>query len=402
MRESETSSDRSAREVSEQASLLPLDAGEEAPAPRHETGIVPDEEIRWLVRQKVISATEPIGEDQIQPASMDLRLGARAYRVRASFLPNPGARVADKLDALSTHEVDLKRGAVLEKGCVYIIPLLESVRFTKRMFGFANPRSSTGRLDIFTRLITDHAVVFDQVAEGYKGQLYAEVSPRTFGIVVREGSRLLQLRIRRGSPHATDTAIRRLHEEVPLVDTAGADAVEKMRISGGLAVTVDLMGDPASRLIGYKAKPHTDLIDVDEVGAYDPLDYWDPIQANREGTLILDPEAFYVLVSKEAVTIPPDHAAEMIPFNPLQGAFRVHYAGFFDPGFGHGRAGGQGARAVLEVRSYEVPFVLEHGQIVARLVYERLRREPERLYGRDIGSSYQQQGLALSRHFRRT
>jgi len=388
--------------VSEQASLLPLDAEEEAPAPRHETGIVPAQEIRRLVHQKVISATEPIGEDQIQPASMDLRLGPRAYRVRASFLPNPGARVADKLDALSTHEVDLKRGAVLEKGCVYIIPLLESVRFTKRMFGFANPRSSTGRLDIFTRLITDHAVVFDQVREGYKGQLYAEVSPRTFGIVVREGSRLLQLRIRRGSPHATDTAIRRLNEEVPLVDTDGADAVEKMRISGGLAVTVDLRGDPASRLIGYKAKPHTDLIDVDAAGVYDPLDYWDPIQANREGTLILDPEAFYVLVSKEAVTIPPDHAAEMIPFNPLQGAFRVHYAGFFDPGFGHGRAGGQGARAVLEVRSYEVPFVLEHGQIVARLVYERLRREPDRLYGRDIGSSYQQQGLALSRHFRRT
>ena len=386
--------------MAEQASLLPLDA-EEAPAPLHETGIVPAQEIRWLVHQKVISATEPIGDDQIQPASMDLRLGARAYRVRASFLPNPGARVADKLDALSTHEVDLKRGAVLEKGCVYIIPLLESVRFTKRMFGFANPRSSTGRLDIFTRLITDHAVVFDQVPEGYKGQLYAEVSPRTFGIVVREGSRLLQLRIRRGSPHATDTAIRRLHEEVPLVDTAGADAVEKMRISGGLAVTVDLKGAPASRLIGYKAKPHTDLIDVDEVGVYDPLDYWDPIEGNREGTLILDPEAFYVLVSKEAVTIPPDHAAEMIPFNPLQGAFRVHYAGFFDPGFGHGRAGGQGARAVLEVRSYEVPFVLEHGQIVARLVYERLRREPDRLYGRDIGSSYQQQGLALSRHFRR-
>lgn len=388
--------------MSEQASLLPLDAEEEAPAPRHETGIVPAQEIRRLVHQKVISATEPIGEDQIQPASMDLRLGPRAYRVRASFLPNPGARVADKLDALSTHEVDLKRGAVLEKGCVYIIPLLESVRFTKRMFGFANPRSSTGRLDIFTRLITDHAVVFDQVREGYKGQLYAEVSPRTFGIVVREGSRLLQLRIRRGSPHATDTAIRRLNEEVPLVDTDGADAVEKMRISGGLAVTVDLRGDPASRLIGYKAKPHTDLIDVDAAGVYDPLDYWDPIQANREGTLILDPEAFYVLVSKEAVTIPPDHAAEMIPFNPLQGAFRVHYAGFFDPGFGHGRAGGQGARAVLEVRSYEVPFVLEHGQIVARLVYERLRREPDRLYGRDIGSSYQQQGLALSRHFRRT
>ena len=380
--------------MAEQASLLPFE-------PRHTTGIAPAQEIRWLVDQKVISATETIGDDQIQPASMDLRLGAKAYRVRASFLPNPDARVADKLDAPSTHEVDLRRGAVLEKGCVYIIPLLESVHFTKRMFGFANPRSSTGRLDIFTRLITDHAAAFDQIREAYGGPLYAEVSPRTFGIVVREGSRLLQLRIRRGSPHATDTAIRRLHEAVPLVDTAGADAVEKMRIAGGLAVTVDLMGDPAPRLIGYRAKPHTDLIDVDAVGAYDPLDYWDPIQANREGTLILDPGAFYVLASKEAVTIPPDHAAEMIPFNPLQGAFRVHYAGFFDPGFGHAGAGGQGARAVLEVRSYEVPFVLEHGQIVARLVYERLRQEPDRLYGRDIGSSYQRQGLALSRHFRR-
>ena len=387
--------------MSEQASLLPLGADEEAPEARHSTGIVPAQELRWLVRRKVISATEPIGDDQIQPASMDLRLGAKAYRVRASFLPNPGARVADKVGALSTHEVDLTRGAVLEKGCVYIIPLLESVRFAKRMFGFANPKSSTGRLDIFTRLISDHAAAFDQIPEGYRGPLYAEVSPRTFGVVVRKGSRLLQLRIRRGSPHATDTGIRRLHEAVPLVDTAGADAVEKMRIAGGLAVTVDLKGDPASRLIGYRAKPHTDLIDVDAVGAYDPLDYWDPIQANREGTLILDPDAFYVLASKEAVTIPPDHAAEMIPFNPLQGAFRVHYAGFFDPGFGHASAGGHGTRAVLEVRSYEVPFVLEHGQIVARLVYERLRREPDRLYGRDIGSSYQKQGLALSRHFRR-
>ena len=387
--------------MSEQASLLPLGAEEEAPEARHSTGIVPAQELRWLVRRKVISATEPIGDDQIQPASMDLRLGAKAYRVRASFLPNPGARVADKVGALSTHEVDLTRGAVLEKGCVYIIPLLESVRFAKRMFGFANPKSSTGRLDIFTRLISDHAAAFDQIPEGYRGPLYAEVSPRTFGVVVRKGSRLLQLRIRRGSPHATDTGIRRLHDEVPLVHTAGDDAVEKMRIAGGLAVTVDLKGDPASRLIGYRAKPHTDLIDVDAVGAYDPLDYWDPIQANREGTLILDPDAFYVLASKEAVTIPPDHAAEMIPFNPLQGAFRVHYAGFFDPGFGHASAGGHGTRAVLEVRSYEVPFVLEHGQIVARLVYERLRREPDRLYGRDIGSSYQKQGLALSRHFRR-
>jgi dCTP deaminase len=208
------------------------------------------------------------------------------------------------------------------------------------------------------------------------------------------------LRVRLGSPHASDTGIRRLHEEVPLVHTTDAsDDVEKMRISGGLAITVDLKGTSDSKLVGFKAKPHTDLVDVDKIGCYDAQDYWDPIEANREGTLILDPDAFYILVSKEAVTIPPDHAAEMVPFNPLQGEFRVHYAGFFDPGFGHAGAGGQGTRAVLEVRSYEVPFVLEHGQIVARLIYERLTQEPDRLYGRDIGSSYQKQGLALSKHF---
>ena len=388
--------------MAEQVSILfPLGADDALPTPQHNTGILPAQELRRLVRDNVLFSTaEPLSDEQIQPASVDLRLGARAYRVRASFLPNPNARVDDKIHALSTHEIDLSEGAVLEKGCVYIIPLLESVRFTKRMFGFANPKSSTGRLDIFTRLITDRAVVFDQVPEGYKGQLYAEVSPRTFGVVVRKGTKLLQLRVRLGSPQATDTGIRRLHEEVPLVHTTDAsDDVEKMRISGGLAITVDLKGYADSRLVGFKAKPHTDLVDVDKVGCYDAQDYWDPIKANREGTLILDPDAFYILVSKEAVTIPPDHAAEMVPFNPLQGEFRVHYAGFFDPGFGHAGAGGQGTRAVLEVRSYEVPFVLEHGQIVARLIYERLTQEPDRLYGRDIGSSYQKQGLALSKHF---
>lgn len=388
--------------MAEQVSILfPLGADDPLPAPQHSTGILPAQELRRLVRENVLFSTaDPVTEEQIQPASVDLRLGAKAYRVRASFLPNPNARVDDKIQALSTHEIDLSEGAVLEKGCVYIIPLLESVRFTKRMFGFANPKSSTGRLDIFTRLITDHAVVFDQVPEGYKGQLYAEVSPRTFGVVVRKGTKLLQLRVRLGSPHASDTGIRRLHEEVPLVHTTDAsDDVEKMRISGGLAITVDLKGTSDSKLVGFKAKPHTDLVDVDKIGCYDAQDYWDPIEANREGTLILDPDAFYILVSKEAVTIPPDHAAEMVPFNPLQGEFRVHYAGFFDPGFGHAGAGGQGTRAVLEVRSYEVPFVLEHGQIVARLIYERLTQEPDRLYGRDIGSSYQKQGLALSKHF---
>ena len=380
---------------------FPLGTEEPAPAPQHRTGVLPAQELRDLVRQKVVLSTnEPLSDEQIQPASIDLRLGATAYRVRAGFLPGHDSRVEDKLEAVTKYKFELASGAVLEKGCVYIVPLLESVLFGKRMFGIANPKSSTGRLDVFTRLITDQSDQFDRVREGYKGPLFVEISPRAFGVVVRKGSRLIQLRIRRGSPPATDTGIRRLHEEVPLIH-GGRDAEDvATRISNGLAITVDLKGEASGGLVGYRAKRFTDLVDVDKVGACDALDYWEPIRANPSGTLILDPNEFYVLASREAVTVPPDHAAEMAPFNPLHGEFRVHYAGFFDPGFGYAEAGGAGSRAVLEVRSFDMPFLLEHGQVVGRLMYERLTAVPDRLYGGAIGSSYQSQGLKLSKHFR--
>lgn len=374
--------------------------GEDAPGDgaegdgRYSTGIVPSHVLRQLVRaRREIVAAEEIEAAQIQPASLDLRLGPIAWRVRASFLPGPQSTVRDKLASVALHEIDLTSGAVLETGCVYVVPLLESLDLGFRVSGIANPKSSTGRLDVFTRLIVDRAQAFDRVDPGYRGPLYAEISPRTFPILVRKGSRLNQLRIRRGSPQFTDTQLKRLHADTPLVD-GPAD------IDNGLALSVDLKGDTAMQQVGWRAKRHTGIIDVDERSALEPLDFWEPIRASRTGTIVLDPDEFYILSSREAVAIPPDFAAEMLPFNPLVGEFRVHYAGFFDPGFGHEAGEGRGARAVLEVRSREVPFILEHGQIIGRLVFERLTEPPPQVYGQGIGSNYQRQGLRLSKHFR--
>jgi len=361
------------------------------------TGLLPSQLLREAVAQgREILSPQPIGDDQIQPASIDLRLGEVAYRVRASFLPGARASVRDKLDLLSMHRIDLMGGAVLEKDCVYIVPLLEYVSLRKRTSAAANPKSSTGRLDVFARVITDYGTEFDRVREGYKGPLFAEISPRAFSILVRTGSRLVQLRIRRGSPGFSDTALRRLHEEVGLVDGPAGPKT----IRNGLAFTVDVAGDKATGIVGYKARRHTDVIDIDRSFHYDPRDFWEPVFSHRGEGIVLDPNDFHILASREAVVVPPDHAAEMLPYDTFVGEFRVHYAGFFDPGFGAPESGGAGSRAVLEVRSHEVPFLIEDGQIVGRLVYERLIARPDKLYGAPIGSSYQRQGLALSKHFK--
>jgi dCTP deaminase len=370
------------------------------------TGVWPSQLLRAAVMHgHEIQASAPIEDDQIQPASLDLRLGEVAYRVRASFLPGPRSSVRDKLDRLSMHQIDLSRGAVLEKDCVYIVPLLEHLALKKRVSALANPKSSIGRLDVFARVITDQGTEFDRIREGYRGPLYAEISPRSFGILARAGSRLVQLRIRRGSPLFRDTALRRLHAEVGLLDAPASGMPGPETIRNGLAFTVDLSGEAADGIVGWKARRHTDVIDVDRIDHYDPLDFWEPVRVHRGGRkgegVVLDPDDFYILATREAVVVPPDHAAEMIPYDAFVGEFRVHFAGFFDPGFGSAEAGGSGSRAVLEVRSHEVPFLIEHGQVVGRLIYEPLIARPDRLYGRAIGSSYQSQGLALSKHFKR-
>jgi dCTP deaminase len=300
---------------------------------------------------------------------------------------------------------------VLEKDCVYIVPMLEHLALRKRMSALANPKSSIGRLDVFARIITDQGTEFDRVREGYKGPLYAEISPLAFSILVRTGSRLVQLRIRRGSPLFRDTALKRLHAETPLVEApegageGGAALMAGIEIRNGLPFTVDVSGDPRTGLIGYKARRHTDVIDVDKIDHYDPREFWEPVYPHQSmrgpDGVVLDPNDFYILASREAVVVPPDHAAEMLPYDAFVGEFRVHYAGFFDPGFGSVEAEGSGSRAVLEVRSREVPFLIEHGQVVGRMLYEPLIARPDRLYGGAIGSSYQRQGLALSKHFKK-
>jgi dCTP deaminase len=364
---------------------------------RRASGVLPYQAMLALIAEGQIVAAGDIPEAQVQPASMDLRLGRIAYRVRGSFLPGPNATVMQKIERFRMHDIDLSEGAVLEKGCVYIVPLMESLRLARGIAGIANPKSSTGRLDIFTRTITDASSAFERVRTGYEGPLYLEISPRSFSVVVYEGTRLNQLRLRRGASTYSDAAIRRLHEEVGLIDREPGEE----DVSNGLGLSVDLSGARDGGLVGYRAKHHAPLIDVEKIGHYDPLEFWDPIHVRPGDGIFLNPDDFYILASKEAVKVPPDCAVEMVAYDTMVGEFRVHYAGFFDPGFGwQGDASGN-TRAVLEVRSHEVPFLLEDGQIVGRLAYDKLTEVPDKLYGADIGSSYQGQGLMLSKQFKR-
>ena len=345
-----------------------------------------------MIINSQIILTNPVDIDQVQPASLDLRLGKKAYRVRASFLAGSKNSVADRLSNFKMHEIDLRNGAVLEKGCVYVVPLMESLALPKNINAVANAKSSTGRLDLFTRCITDHGIEFDRIEKGYTGPLYAEISPRSFSVLVKPGMRLNQIRFRKGKSVLSDNELSKMHNDIGLVDGPA-------QIDQGLGFSVDL--DLPNGLVGYRAKPHTGLINLDNISYYNIDDYWEPVFAH-EKRIILDPGAFYILVSREAVHIPPNCAAEMAPYLAMVGEFRVHYAGFFDPGFGNTEAGGKGSRGVLEVRCHEAPFALEHGQSVGRLVYERMSEVPDILYGADLKSNYQGQGLKLSKHFKKS
>ncbi|QMU57501.1 MAG: 2'-deoxycytidine 5'-triphosphate deaminase [Boseongicola sp.] len=354
-------------------------------------GVQSDNQITSMIAAGTIAADVEIVPGQVQPASLDLRLGTKAYRVRASFLTGRAHKVTDRLQDLEMHQFDLTQGAVLEKGCVYVVPLLERLELAAGMSGAASAKSSIGRLDLLTRIITDHGTEFDRVPDGYTGPLYVEICPRSFSVVATTGQMLNQIIFRQGDTILSDAELTALHANDPIVT---GEAV----ISGGLGFSVDLK--PAKGdLVGYRAKPHTGVVDLGKLAHYEPVDYWEEVRTT-EGRIILDPGAFYILVSREAIAIPPTHAAEMAPYLAMVGEFRVHYAGFFDPGFGWSGAGGEGSRGVLEVRCHEAPFVLEHGQVVGRLVYEKMSEVPATLYGREIKSNYQGQGLKLSKHFK--
>ena len=353
-------------------------------------GVLPSQSISRLIADKIITADIPIEPNQVQPASLDLRLGKIAWRVRASFLTGEGKNVKDLLDKFEMHQIDLREGAVLEKGCVYLVPIEEKLNLPANLSAVANAKSSTGRLDLLTRIITNKGTEFDRIPTGYKGQLFVEICPRSFSVLVRPGMRLNQIRFRNGQSILSDNELIELHTKEKLIDC-------ELKVDGGLGFSVDLKSAEGS-LVGYQAKPHTGIIDLDNVNYYKREDFWQEVHSSN-GQIILDPDAFYILVSKEAVHIPPAFAAEMAPYLAMVGEFRVHYAGFFDPGFGHASAGGFGSRGVLEVRCHEAPFALEHGQVVGRLVYEKMEEVPKELYGENINSNYQGQGLKLSKHF---
>ena len=362
-------------------------------------GILPAHQLRQAIADGYILAEPALTDAQLQPASVDLRLGRRCWRIQASFLPGSGQTVQDKIEQFAMYEMDLSEGAVLETGAVYIVELCERLALPDHLSALANPKSSTGRLDVFTRLITDGSTAFETVASGYSGPLYAEISPRTFTVKVRSGTRLSQLRLRRGHAVIADDALEQLQQHQQLVRYDNPAAYS---IRDGIALSVNLTPDPATGLIGWRARKHAALIDVDNVGAYQADRFWEAVREEDlvKGGLILNPDEFYILASREFVHVPPDLAAEMRAYDTAVGEFRAHYAGFFDPGFGCAEIGAQPTRAVLEVRSHDVPFLIEQAQTVCRLVYEPMAQPPENLYGAaGSNSNYQSQGLKLAKHF---
>lgn len=378
-------------------------------------GILPFQHLRALVRQGAIQADAPITPEQIQPASLDLRLGTTAYRLLSSFLPEPSDQqsqftIEDLYRAdMVMYDMDLSQGAILEKGHVYLVPLMERLKLPKGLRGRTNPKSSTGRLDIFTRVVTDLHVGFDEIRPGYAGPLFLEIVPRSFTIRVQTGLALNQLRLMSGKPQVVDSSLRTLHRRTPLLWQNGGEGEREqpllskdLRIDNGLFLRVDLRGssDGNPAIVGYRAKKNSHVIDLNKIGHYSASDYWEPLHRNATATMLLEPEEFYILASKERIQVPPGYSAEMMAYEAACGELRTHYAGFFDPGFGYANPVRKGTQVVLEVRPHDVPFRIHDGQTFFKVMYEKMQDIPTHLYGSSLGSSYSQQGLTLSKHFK--
>jgi dCTP deaminase len=384
-------------------------------APARQSGILPFQCLRTLVRQGAVQAEAPITPEQIQPASLDLRLGTKAYRLLSSFLPEPSDQqsqftIEDLYRSdLVMYDMDLSQGAILEKGHVYLVPLMERLKLSKDIRGRTNPKSSTGRLDIFTRVVTDLHVGFDEIRPGYSGPLFLEIVPRSFTIRVQAGLALNQLRLMSGKPLVSDSSLRTLHRHTPLLCHNGGHgepdqplSAKDIRVDNGLFLRVDLRGSSEGdrAIVGYRAKKNSHVIDLNKVGHYSAADYWEPLYRNATATMLLEPEEFYILASKERIQVPPGYSAEMVAYEAACGELRTHYAGFFDPGFGYANPTRKGTQVVLEVRPHDVPFRIHDGQTFFKVMYEKMQDIPTHLYGSSLGSSYAQQGLTLSKHFK--
>ncbi|MEJ2229935.1 MAG: 2'-deoxycytidine 5'-triphosphate deaminase [Nitrospirales bacterium] len=381
----------------------------------HKSGIIPFQHLRTLVRQGAIKADNPITSEQIQPASLDLRLGTKAYRLLSSFLPEPSDQqsqftIEDLYRSdLVMYDMDLSQGAILEKGHVYLVPLMERLKLPKDIRGRTNPKSSTGRLDIFTRVVTDLHVGFDEIRPGYSGPLFLEIVPRSFTIRIQAGLALNQLRLMSGKPLVSDSSLRALHRQTPLLCQNGGYgesdqplSAKDIRVNNGLFLRVDLRGTSEGdrAIVGYRAKKNSHVIDLNRIGHYSASDYWEPLYRNATATMLLEPEEFYILASKERIQVPPGYSAEMVAYEAACGELRTHYAGFFDPGFGYANPTRKGTQVVLEVRPHDVPFRIHDGQTFFKVMYEKMQDIPSHLYGASLGSSYSQQGLTLSKHFK--
>ena len=375
--------------------------GEQAGATGNSTGVLPSQRLREAVSAGWVVAGEwRIPPESIQPASIDLRLGEHAWALRCSFLPDSDSTVEEKIEDLAFERIDLRDGATLERDRPYLVPLIEELRLPGEIRAKANPKSSTGRLDVFTRVLTDRSHRFDEINAGYAGKLYLEVVPRTFAIRVKTGLALNQVRLISGDGRLADRELVALHGEIPLLyRDAEPLSAAALSLGEGLFLSLDVSGSSES-IVGYRAKKNSLPIDLTKVGALRWQDYWEPVQPEAKQRIVLEPEVFYLLLSAEGVSIPPSYAAEMLAYDPTAGELRTHYAGFFDPGFGFSRSGALGgSRAALEVRARDVSFMVEHGQPVCKLAFERMAEEPDVLYGEDVKSNYQGQQTMLSKHF---
>lgn len=365
------------------------------------TGVLPAQRLREAIANEwMVAGAWRIPNESVQPASVDLRLGEHAWALRCSFLPDSDSTVEEKIEDIAFERIDLRDGATLERDRPYLVPLIEELRLPQQLRAKANPKSSTGRLDVFTRVLTDRNHRFDEIADGYRGKLYLEVVPRTFAIRVKTGLALNQVRLMSGEARLSDAQLLTLHEQTPLL-YSDAKPVHgaSLSLGDGLFLSLDVSGS-AESIVGYRAKKNSLPIDLTKVGALKWRDYWEPVHPELGGRIVLEPEVFYLLLSAEGVSIPPAYAAEMLAYDPTAGELRTHYAGFFDPGFGfHRDSTAPGSRAALEVRARDVSFMVEHRQPVCKLAFERMAEEPDVLYGADIGSNYQGQLTMLSKHF---